>query len=165
MRAFDGAGVSIPHYRAYLALQLQIHAPLEAALAPWLPAGWVALRLSKSAWLRNDLRSLGHAAKKRADRSTDIESWAQALGVLYVLEGSTLGLQVVRKKLHDTHPALSDAGRFMLGYGPDTGRHWREFLEQLELLPKTWWPHAEDAAIATFDTFLNRFARVEFSHA
>jgi heme oxygenase len=161
MRAFAAESLSIPVYGRYLSLQWQLHAPLEASLARWLPAEWVALRLRKSEWLCNDLQSIGARHPDSVAPARGVDSWAHALGVLYVLEGSTLGLQVVRKQLQDVHPALRDAGRFMLGYGPDTGRHWRDFLAQFESLAEVEWPLAEEAAGATFDHFLDKFSRIE----
>jgi heme oxygenase len=49
----------------------------------------------------------------------------------------------------------------MLGYGPDTGRHWRDFLTRFESLAQADWPRAEEAASATFDTFLDGFSQVD----
>jgi len=161
MLVFAAGRLSVPVYCRYLSLQWRLHAPLEASLAPWLPPDWVALRLRKSEWLRQDLQSIGAPPVETFARTGGIYSWAQALGVLYVLEGSTLGLQVVRKQLEDRHPALEHAGRFMLGYGPDTGRYWRTFLQQFESLPEAEWPIAAQAVVATFDHFLEEFSRVE----
>jgi heme oxygenase len=47
----------------------------------------------------------------------------------------------------------------MLGYGPETGRHWRDFLALLESLAPPDWPVAEEAACAAFDHFLSGFSR------
>jgi heme oxygenase len=162
MRAFSDASLSTPVYVVYLSLQLQLHAPLEASLVRWLPPACSDLRLRKSEWLRRDLRAMGaRPAEPAVAAAAGVESQAQALGVLYVLEGSTLGLQVVRKQLQDMHPALLDAGRFMLGYGHDTGRRWRDLLVQLEELAPPDWPLAEEAASATFDSFLRAFSKVD----
>jgi heme oxygenase len=161
MLHLTGAELSIAQYTHYLSLQLRLHAPLEAGLARHLPADWIELRLRKSEWLRADLRALGVDPAPDAQVAADIDSWPRALGTLYVLEGSTLGLQVVRKKLQDAHPAAQGAGRFMLGYGPDTGRHWLQFLARLETLPLDSWPDAEEAAAAVFTTFLNGFSQAD----
>jgi heme oxygenase len=161
MRAFAADSLSIPVYCNYLSLQWRLHAPLETALARWLPTEWVSLRLRKCDWLQQDLQAMGARPADALAAPCEIESWTQALGVLYVLEGSTLGLQVVRKQLQHKHPTLQLAGRFMLGYGPETGRHWREFLAQLESAPEQEWPQVEAAACATFDHFLGAFSGVE----
>jgi heme oxygenase len=49
----------------------------------------------------------------------------------------------------------------MLGYGQDTGRHSRAFLVQLDSVADVDWPLAEEAASATFDSFLEGFSQVE----
>jgi heme oxygenase len=161
MLALAADSLSIPAYCRYLLLQWRLHAPFEASIWRWLPPDWAALRLRKSEWLCQDLQSIGARPVESFTPAGGIDSWAQAMGVLYVLEGSTLGLQVVRKQLQDKHPALQHAGRFMLGYGPDTGRHWRAFLAQFESLAEAEWPLAEEAASATFDHFLEEFSSVE----
>lgn len=166
MRAFATGSLTARQYRDYLTRQLQLHAPLEAALSRWVPAGFAELRLRKSEWLRADLQTLGGPAIDAPARVAPITSSAQAWGVLYVLEGGTLGLQVVRKRFqadqqadqHAGHPALQGAGRFLHGYGADTGRHWRVFVAALEALPESQWPGAVAAACATFTAFHDRFA-------
>ena len=166
MRAFATGSLTARQYRDYLTRQLQLHAPLEAALSRWVPAGFAELRLRKSEWLRADLQTLGGPAIDAPARVPPITSSAQAWGVLYVLEGGTLGLQVVRKRFqadqqadqHADHPALQGAGRFLHGYGADTGRHWRVFVAALEALPESQWPGTVAAACATFTAFHDRFA-------
>jgi heme oxygenase len=157
MRAFSGGNPSIGEYVDYLSRQRSLHAPLEAALSRWLPPDWVDLRLRKSSWLLHDLRMLGAPGDAPDVEVPSIGSWAEALGVLYVLEGGTLGLQVVRKRLQADHPALHAAGSFLHGYGPDTGRHWRGFVQVLEELPPAEWPAAVGAARSTFASFLNLY--------
>ncbi len=142
-------------YLDYLAAQLALHAPLEAALRPWLPVRWQESRLEKSQWLRGDLRSLGASGDDIAAAPIDIASEAEALGTLYVLEGATLGLQTVRRRIG---PGRVGASRFLLGYGEATGASWREFVAHLETLPRSRWPQAQDAAAATFAAFQRRFA-------
>jgi heme oxygenase len=158
MRAFATGSPTVTAYRDYLARQRQLHAPLEGALRAWLPPDWAALRLLKTQWLGSDLAALGTAPAERPVAVPAVGSWAQALGVLYVIEGGTLGLQVVGKRLAQDHPALGSAGRFMHGYGTDTGRHWRAFIAALDTLPASEWPSATRAAIATFEAFLRHFS-------
>jgi len=57
-------------------------------------------------------------------------SFAQRLGCAYVIEGSMLGTQVLRKRL-----AASLGGwpaRWLQGYGEEAGRRWRVFLEEID---------------------------------
>lgn len=158
MRAFASGQPSIKTYHDYLARQWQLHAPLEAALRTWLPADWAALRLQKTQWLCSDLRAIGAVPADHPVAVPAITAWAQALGTLYVIEGGTLGLQVVGKHLSQDHPALSAAGRFMQGYGARTGEHWRAFVSALDTLPANDWPDAASAAVATFSSFVRHFS-------
>lgn len=99
---------------AYADLLVRFHgfyAPLEDRLAA--VAGFDALDLGprrKAHRLEDDLRVLGRAAGPRCERLPLIRTPADAFGCLYVLEGATLGGQIVRRDV---------ARRF--GYGPGTG--------------------------------------------
>ena len=57
-----------------------------------------------------------------------LASWPQVLGAMYVLEGSTLGGQVIAR-------ALAKAGiplrRYFMGYGEQTGARWKAFCHLL----------------------------------
>jgi heme oxygenase len=58
------------------------------------------------------------------------ESQAEALGMLYVLEGSTLGGRLILRTLKDRgvdDPRLA----FLDPYGPETGVRWRSFQSVL----------------------------------
>jgi len=60
-------------------------------------------------------------------------SRAEALGMLYVLEGSTLGGRELAKRLdHLFGPGTIAGRRFFSGRAADTGRAWRAFLDRLE---------------------------------
>lgn len=56
---------------------------------------------------------------------------AEALGVMYVLEGSTLGGRLILQAVADRGIDVSELA-FMDPYGADTGRRWRSFLAVLE---------------------------------
>lgn len=157
MQVISGGAPTVGEYQDFLEGHLSMHAPLEAALLAWLPKDWCELRLVKAHWLRDDLQALGCVAPPAPAHAPDITSQAQAMGILYVLEGGTLGLQVVRKRMQTDHPACTAASRFMVGYGSETGRNWLAFLDRLERLPTQTWPQALDAACATFAAFHRQF--------
>jgi heme oxygenase len=152
---------SLDEYRDYLLRQWVLHTALEAALEPWVPGAWVNDRLIKRHWLESDINAIAAVpavmAKPVATRLHTIASLAEALGTMYVLEGSTLGLRMIEKRLPPGHPGLSAAGRFIRGYGADHGVRWRDFLDCLEGLPPEAWPEAIAAAGATFRLFLEHF--------
>lgn len=81
-----------------------------------------------------------------------IEGPAQAMGSLYVLEGSTLGGQVVARHV-EQRLGLSDGQgyAFFNGHGRATGALWRGFLERLAAFSA---PERDDAVVAAArDTF------------
>jgi heme oxygenase len=158
MRALSEGHLSNDAYAEYLRRQAQLHAPLEAAIRPWAPAVWQRLRLVKTAWLNADLQALGMAGAGPAAQVPPVQSYPQALGVMYVLEGSTLGLQVVLRRMLPDHVAWSTAGTFMRGYRSETGSFWRSFVADLDALPLADWPPVAAAALATFAAFHQRFA-------
>lgn len=52
----------------------------------------------------------------------------QVLGCLYVIEGATLGGQVITRHLLATHGITPETGgAFFAGYGAETGPHWQAF--------------------------------------
>ncbi len=112
------------------ALHLGAERVLEPLLADYPGLEFEARR--RSPWLAADLVDLG--ADPGATRPCRIDppaSAAEALGMFYVLEGSTLGGKVIRK-------AMEDQGADMLGlsfltpYGEATGERWRAFMALLE---------------------------------
>lgn len=145
-------------YCDYLQRQLRLHLALEAPLRDWMPAAWSRLHLHKSDWLRGDLQAMRAGPDPRPLPAPAVLSRAAALGMLYVLEGSTLGLQVVHRRLAPSHPAAREAGRFMRGYGEHTGRHWKAFIEMLDAVAPQDWDQALAAACATFSAFEHVFA-------
>jgi heme oxygenase len=158
MREIASGAPSDTDYCDYLARQWSMHAPLEAALRPWVSQPWRNVRLVKTRWLTADILAMGAAPPIAGSGCAAITSEAQALGTLYVLEGGTLGLQIVRKRLRSHGNHRDTASRFLRGYGDATAAHWREFVERLEALPSEVWPLALDAACATFAAFHRRFA-------
>lgn len=85
----------------------------------------------KSHSLRQDLAAMNSPVLEE-EVHLPINNLAQALGVLYVLEGSSLGGQVIARKLKD-HGFINDQNlNFFNHYGSETGVFWRRFLAFLE---------------------------------
>ena len=107
-------------------------------------AGWeprVAAELADDAFLaprrrlallRDDLRALGVAAERLpVCPPPPLRGRGEAMGSLYVMEGSTLGGRVILKGL-ERIGVPQDARSYFTGNGEATGTMWRAFLERLE---------------------------------
>lgn len=89
----------------------------------------------KATAIVHDLRAIGQPANNLfpSEYLPAIENAAQAIGALYVLEGSTLGGKMIAKMLRKNE-ALSltdDKLSFFTGYGEETGSKWKTFLDLL----------------------------------
>jgi len=152
--------LSTSEYRRLLERMWGFYTPLEKALLRlnWPESGIVIAERCKSGWLRSDLTDLGYETQQ-IDRLPQcsaipiVDSVPKGLGVLYVLEGATLGGQVILRQLApDLGIGPSFAGRFYASYGADVGRKWRSYLTALDAVGRCRDTNAaiEDAAIETF---------------
>jgi heme oxygenase len=165
----EGLAGSLESYRSVLEQLLCIYRPIEASLAKLdlaeLGICYEARR--KVSWLEEDLKDLGHTADslERLPAVRDFpapKNCQEALGMLYVLEGSSLGGQLILRKLA---PVLNIgplwAGRFYHGYGKNTGAMWQSFVAVLNAAGDA--PDAasriEAAALATFAAFEKHLAQ------
>jgi heme oxygenase len=127
----------VEDYRRVLARFWGFHEPLETALAEVAWGGFDFERRRRAAWAAADLQALGLSTeaiarlpRRPATRPSSVE---EAWGVLYVLEGSTLGGRVIRRALQPViGPELARACRFFDGRGAEGGALWRAFLAALE---------------------------------
>ncbi|MFC5847530.1 biliverdin-producing heme oxygenase [Deinococcus petrolearius] len=120
---------------AYARLLAQLYAlvaPLETRLlALPLPASLALDERLKQGALRRDLAALGAAVPAgRADwLPGDV---AEGLGTLYVLEGATLGGQIIARHLGPRLGLDAASGlAYFSAYGPQTGPMWRRFAEAM----------------------------------
>ena len=143
-----------------------LYAGIEPRLAPLIrdqqwPLQWELRR--KLPLIEKDLRVLGASSPEIAglpvcEEFPSLASQARVLGVLYVLEGSTLGGQHI-SKLVETRLRLGPANgaAFFNGYGRETGSMWKKFCAVIT----EWAPggfmgdEMVFAAVETFETFRN----------
>ena len=107
--------------------------PFEADLIRSAPpfADFIRNR-SKLHALRQDLAAHGISPSdvRLCEVLPQIDSCDQALGALYVLEGSTLGARVLAAQIEKQLGLHNGAGySFFLGYGFRTGSMWHEFSD------------------------------------
>ena len=125
-----GRGLDPDRYRRLLERFLGFHRIVEPRLDAWHRAAdlldWPDRR--KTALLVADLGDLGVgpgrlAALPDCPDVPEITSTADALGILYVVEGATLGGRVIAEHLRGGCVPVR-ALRFFGSYGEDVGRRW-----------------------------------------
>jgi heme oxygenase len=134
------AGMTAATYRQLLQRWFGFYEPLEAQMlaAPW----WGIVDLDyaprhKTPRLRHDLLALGGTVSSmnnvpRCEHLPPLSSPAALWGCLYVIEGATLGGQIITKHLHAHLGLTADSGAsFFEGYGPQTGPRWKAFCAAL----------------------------------
>ena len=150
---------SLADYRRVLERFWGFHTGVEAMLArAAVPA---AASRDRAPAARADLRRLGATEAEIARLPTatprPVDGAAEALGVLYVLEGSRLGGRVIRRDLERRlGPDIATAGSFFGGPSPD----WRAFVARLdrELADGPRLERAQGAAARTFEDFIVWFS-------
>ncbi len=125
---------SLDRYLAMLKLWLGFYAPLEAALETftrWSELGLCLEERRKTPLLEADLTRLGARSSTVSAcwRLPALSSFERALGAMYVLEGATLGGQIIVRGARRTLGPIP--ATFLDGYGAATGRMWREFTDAL----------------------------------
>lgn len=125
-------------YEAQLGLFLGFVEPWEARMAETLgPDDFLREGRGKTEWLRSDLRELGWDAARIAalPRCEDLPGGAsrlELLGACYVLEGSTLGGQLIARHLRERLGLdVELCGRYFRSYGAEVGAKWQGFREEL----------------------------------
>lgn len=115
----------------------RFYRPLEQkllALKGWERYGLQLAARSRTGRLRQDIEHLrAHPLPAESDLPR-LESLAQGFGSLYVLEGASLGGQVISRRLSESDLQLSaqHGAAFFNGSGSQTGEQWREFWAALE---------------------------------
>ncbi|MCG6576508.1 biliverdin-producing heme oxygenase [Pseudomonas sp. AF32] len=136
---FFSAGLDLELYRRLMTAYYGFYQPLEQRLhvLSLTPTGLDQSRRIKLPVLRADLVALGMddaaiEALPTCHALPEIESRTAALGVSYVLEGATLGGQILRRRVAEQLGLDASSGAAFLNvYGELTGRRWKDFLDYL----------------------------------
>jgi heme oxygenase len=139
------------------------YAPLEKHLLEypaWQETGLVYDNRYKTSQIEQDLLALGvtqNALKTIPQCNTlpELKTTAQLFGCLYVLEGATLGGQIISKHLNASLGLMPDSGgSFFAGYGQKTGSQWKAFCACLTAFSTQTGSNDEivDSANKTFQT-------------
>ncbi len=137
------------------------HDPFEAAVDRAGPSGLPPAEWRRAHLLRSDMAALGQseATIQRLPRYPVVSSqWtpAWAMGVLYVIEGSTLGGRVLARQLDHLAPQDSEFGRSFLLAGTGMGHvRWRDFCAAIDACGTDTASRAEmvAGAVETFRCF------------
>lgn len=145
--------LTLERYRQWLAAFAGFVAPMEERLEPTLRGlvpDWDRRR--KAERLERDLVATSHpsggSGSPRCGALPALDNPSLALGATYVLEGSTLGGQVIAEHVERVLGLGPDTGcSYFRGYGAETAAMWRSFREVLAAHGGEGRP-AEDAMVA-----------------
>jgi heme oxygenase (biliverdin-IX-beta and delta-forming) len=166
--ALRPARITRTHYTTFLRCMLAIVRPLEEriqALAGFEQLIPDAPLRRRARCLANDLQALGAPELPPLDASElpALETYAQAFGCSYVLEGSSLGGAVLARTLGPVLQLATRSGlSYWNAYGDRVGPMWLSFVTALEL----WAVDASacerqvviESACATFDAFIRQIS-------
>jgi len=149
---------SLSHYKSLLFRSYEFFRAYELALKDWahLKIPHFAERMRRSELLKHDLEHLGLALPLTMASFPVPRSEAEVLGVMYVMEGSTLGGQVICRHLRESLQLPDSALNFYRGYGPETGKYWQEFKHHLDRFndqPESFSVACVTSAQKTFELF------------
>lgn len=135
--------------------------PMEQALCgvPGMESAVPDLRKRmRTRLLEDDLVMLGFTPGdvKRLPRCTELpitNTVAEGLGCLYVMEGSTLGGQIIVRRLVEKGVDVSSVCGFFLSHGLEVGAMWNRFREAAERYAEANPDHGEAMCAAARQTF------------
>lgn len=121
---------SIEDYKALIRRFRKFYKGIESRLPIEVlkAAGFDYTERLKMPLLEADSIALGIEDPEEFEQLPDVSSAARAFGSLYVIEGSTLGGQVISRHLRK-HLGITPAngGSFLVSYGTQVGPMWKEF--------------------------------------
>lgn len=128
--------VTNDEYALYLSLMLDVVKDAEENIFPIAHKAIEGLDVHpKAQFIEADLKALNYNKEQSYKPFTSTVNEvtpAFALGVMYVIEGSSLGGRVILKNINTVlgHDA-DNGGSYFTGYGGQTGSHWKTFLGSL----------------------------------
>jgi heme oxygenase len=127
---------SMDVYKEHILKSWIFYRSIEADLTslPWPIIGLDFDSRRKIPLLEQDLRVLGVESRPEENNQQPSESLDLdfAIGCLYVVEGATLGGQVISRLLSNSGIGPATGGRFYHGYGAKTAEMWKSFRAMAE---------------------------------
>ncbi|MGB3585808.1 MAG: biliverdin-producing heme oxygenase [Tunicatimonas sp.] len=129
--------LSLDQYREFLQIQYVFYQraeqQIDVALSPGLRQMLDWSNRQKLPWIEADLLEINAITPVGFPKDMMVASEGEAMGLLYVTEGSTLGGRMIMKALQKNEKiAPYTSFRFLSGYGADTSAYWKSFLRVLE---------------------------------
>ena len=128
--------VSVQDYQSYLAALFGVTIACEDQVFPAISHLITDLtERYKSRLIIDDLLATG-LTEEEIDALPvyrfEFSSVAEALGIMYVLEGSTLGGKILYRHIHEVLGLTPENGAsYFWGYGAQTGNLWKSFISSL----------------------------------
>lgn len=154
--------LKIADYAHYLSLMHDVHKSLQDRIYPLLSNIISDLKeRKKTNLIENDLSYLNYKKDNIVPVFNNQEiSIPFALGILYVVEGSSLGGRFILKNI-ETIPRLDTQNgvSYFTGYGNKTGSYWKAFLNALTAYETDFNCADEiiEGAVYAFDAIHNHF--------
>jgi len=145
-------GLTRLQYGHALAALHAVHEQVEAGILAFLarrPGLFDFESRRKLAALESDLTALGRAPLPAGTAFPVPDSLGALIGVLYVIEGSTLGGQVIARTLHQSSDGNLPVA-FFTYYGDQVLPRWQAFLAFAESCPAEEIEAAASSAVALF---------------
>jgi len=144
---------NLEDYRSLLVRFYGYYSPWEERAFVTAPRLVSARR--KCANLALDLEALGMSREnilsiQPCDDLPPLDTVARVLGSMYVLEGATLGGQILLRQVRVRFGLQDDGCAFFSGYREQTGAMWKQFGGILEDSPSHWRPEIISSAVGTF---------------
>jgi len=142
LRRLTQPDLTLPHYIRIVEAYSHFYRCIEERILQAAPVpGFSYEPRRKSAWLDSDLKHLGNLTPEPpqlAQQHWDIgpiNGIGELAGVLYAIEGSTLGGQVIGRHLaRHLHLNADSGARFFNAYGDETQVRWQAFCVWLQTL-------------------------------
>ncbi|KDN55938.1 hypothetical protein FEM21_09630 [Flavobacterium seoulense] len=125
--------ITVQKYAEYLLVMQSIVKDVEAKVYPVI-SNFISDvdQRKKLNLIQSDLRVLGFSARNESTAFDADFEIPFALGIMYVLEGSSLGGRVILKNIEKQLGFTSDYGaQYFAGYKENTGLLWKNFISEM----------------------------------
>lgn len=136
-KAIISPDITLDEYATYLSLMHDVVKDTETNIMPEISAIVADLDIRrKTQLIEDDLEHLGVSKEtysKPLSHNKEVLTPAFALGIFYVVEGSSLGGRVILKNIKPSLKLDENGGaKYFTGYGAVTGSTWRSFVMVME---------------------------------